>query len=145
MPADTWSDAARMAGCFAAVAGVAVPVGVGCRARARRRPPVPLRPGRVGWTGLDVVMAFLVFGIALPPVVAVGLAESGLYRLVYGPDFPTSGTDDPAAAAVRGLWAGLVAVPLQLAGLLAARTVLTRDVPRAGIWPAAGAAGVRWW
>ncbi|HEX4611054.1 MAG TPA: CPBP family intramembrane glutamic endopeptidase [Urbifossiella sp.] len=148
MPADPWTDVARMAGCFAVVAAGVVPVGLACQTMAPRRPAATVRRQWVPWTGFEVVVAFLVVGNVAPVVIASLLAGSGLYPLAYGPDFPTSGTADPVAAAVRGMWVGLCTAPLQLGGLWLARRLLFPEpggpsCARTG--PAVIAAGVWWW
>jgi membrane protease YdiL (CAAX protease family) len=149
MPADSWLDVARMAGCVGVVASAAVPAGLVCRELARRQPSGPVRRGWVPWTGFEVVVAFLVVGSVVPAFVGALLTSSGLYQQVYGPDFPVSGTADPAAAAARGLWIGLFATPLQLGGLWIVRRQLY-PTPVTGIIDprrkfASVAAGVRWW
>jgi membrane protease YdiL (CAAX protease family) len=95
-----------------------------------------------------VVLAFFLVGVAVPLAVGGLLTSVGFYQLVYGPGFPTTGTDDPAAAAMRGVWAGLLAAPFQLGGLLVARHMLFRPArPWAGPgdWTGAVATGAWWW
>lgn len=136
MPADTWTDIARMAGCVAAVAAAAVPVGWVWHRVARARPPVPVRLSRVRWAGHDVAMTVFVVGLFVPAVVSLAVTSSGLLGHVYGPD-------DATTPAVLTLWVGLLATPIQLALLVAARRVLGR--PKGGSWAADIAAGVWWW
>src|SRR5262249_46209628 len=147
-PADLWNEVARMLECGLAVAGVAGPVGLLASAVARRHPePILPRPlgWRVSWRGFEVFVAFVVVSLLVPAVIGPALAQSGLFVQVYGPDFPLSGqtpTEESSAAAagataasvapdrlaeaatVRGLWTGLVSLPLQLGLLLWVRSVV---------------------
>lgn len=155
MPADLWTDAVRMAGCGLAVAAAAAPVGLAAWAWSRRAgtPLLPKpRPWRVPWTGLEVVLGFVALN-AIPPVALAVVTQSEFYRSVYGPNFPATATPppfeatagaagSPAALAardqhielsvVRSLWAGVLALPVQI-GLL----VLVRNIAFPGWRPAA--------
>jgi membrane protease YdiL (CAAX protease family) len=96
----------------------------------------------VPWTGFEVVVATLALNAVAPVLVFTGLSQSSFYQQVYGPDFPAFTTAPgfeataavagvPAAAAVndqqamllavRGLWVGVIALPLQLAIIVLAR------------------------
>ena len=140
MPADPWSDAARMAGCFAAVAAGAVPVGLACRSLARRRPPPSLRPRRVTYSGFDLAAGLFLVMMVAPVLVAAAVDQSGLLGRVYG-------RDQPVDAAVRGLWVGLIAAPVQLGLLFAGYRyhVRPRPAPTRRSPAAAVATGVGWW
>jgi membrane protease YdiL (CAAX protease family) len=78
------------------------------------------------WSGWALVAAFGV-ALLLPSLVQIVLSDSGLFQALYGPDFPTKppGPNDlnnleyKRAAHLRGLWAQAIAVPLQVAVLLA--------------------------
>lgn len=111
------SEVARMAACGLWVAMVAVPVGLlALAARPEREPLLPSwKPPRPPWNGVEVIAAFLV-GMLLPSLVLEPLTNSGFYQHVYGPDFPT----DETAPTLRGLWASLFALPLQLGALAVA-------------------------
>lgn len=150
MPADHLTDAARMVGCGLAVAAVALPVGLTAWAVARRAgtPLLPRpRPLRVPWTGFEVIVGFLALNAVVPGLVFEALSRSGFYQHVYGPDFPPAptapapppevsaavagapvavGAADQQAelAVVRGLWTGVVALPVQLALLLFLRAAV---------------------
>ena len=125
MPADLWTDAAQMTTAGLLVAAVAVPAGaVAWATRPRGEPLLPRwRPWPVPWSGFEVVVAFLMVSVVVPLAALEFLSNSGFYREVYGPDFPLRHTmeaaSEPAkeASTVRGLWAGLVALPVVL-GLL---------------------------
>ena len=81
----------------------------------------------VPWSGFEVVVAFLVVSLVLPVAALEILNASGFYQQVYGPDFPTpkaAGVEPEAAkeaSTLRILWAGLVALPVVLGLLWAAR------------------------
>lgn len=115
------NDLPRMAWCGLAVAAVAGPVGVVAWLFARRagRPLLP-RPagGRVPWTGFEVLVAFVVVSLFVPVLAGVVLNGSGLVPVPVPADPPEARQD---AANRLGLWAGVLAFPLQL-GLLAATT-----------------------
>lgn len=149
--ADPWTEAARMAGCGLAVAAVAAPVAaLGWRAARRSGEPILARwrPWRVPWGGFEVVLAFLVLAVLVPSVVQQALSASTFFAHVYGPDFPTAPTrprvEESAAVAggaaasaaemrlaecarLRQLWAGAVALPIQLGLLILVRRTLYAD------------------
>jgi membrane protease YdiL (CAAX protease family) len=114
------------------VAALAAPVGlVAWSLRPRGAPPLPRwKPWRVPWGGFEVAFAFLAVVYVLPLVLFALLNETGFYQAVYGPDFPTSkaeGVDRARAAeeaALRVLWVGVFALPLQLGLLWGARRAL---------------------
>jgi membrane protease YdiL (CAAX protease family) len=144
VPAEFWTETARMATSGAIVAAVAVPVGLVAWvfARRRREPLLPRwKPWRVPWGGFEVVAAFVVVMVFIPSMTRLGLSASGFYQWVYGPEFPGPPTAPPpsmeASAAVAGvpaaavahdeletaaelreLWSRTLALPVQL-GLLA--------------------------
>jgi membrane protease YdiL (CAAX protease family) len=146
VPADFWTATAAMLAAGAAVAAVAVPAGLIAWVVARRPLPPRWKPWRVPWGGFEVAGAFLVLTAVVPPLVELGLAEAGFYPRVYGPDFPTPRPTGPppgaemavagapavaaaqdareVAAVVRRLWAGVVALPVQLGLLVLARRAL---------------------
>ncbi len=139
MPADTWTDIARMAACYSAVAAVAIPVGLACRGGASRLSP-SLRPRRLPYTGLDLVVGLFVVVLVVPALVGLSLDQSGVLGRVYGPD-------DPPNTAVRGLWAGFLAAPLQLVLIYTAYRYHfpPRDEAAGRSTVASIRAGVRWW
>ena len=95
MPADAWTEAARMLTAGTIVAGAVAPLWLLAVWVARRnREPIlpPWNPWRVPWSGLEVFIAFAVVGVVIP----VGAAQL------------------PLPAPVRNL----LAVPVQL-GFLA--------------------------
>ena len=125
-------EVARMATAGALVAAVALPAGL--VARALRPGGEPLLPRwkafPVPWSGFEVTVAVLVVLFVVPPVLLQVLNESGFYQLVYGDDFPPPAAKDldperrAEAATLRMLWAGVLALPLQLAVLALARYFL---------------------
>lgn len=148
MPADPWTETARMAGCGLIVAALAVPVAaVGWRAARRSGDPIlaPWRPWRVPWGGFEVVLAFLVVAVVVPAVVQQALTASSAFAHAYGPEFPSAPTrprvEESAAIAgaaaasladarlaecarLRQLWAVAFALPLQLGLLVVVRRTL---------------------
>ena len=68
MPADIWTEAAKMATSGLLVATVAIPVGLVARAlRPKDEPSLPRwKPWRVPWGGFELTFAFLFVGFALP-------------------------------------------------------------------------------
>ncbi len=125
MPAEMWTEAARMTTSGLLVAAVAVPVGLLAWAtRPNGEPLLPRwKPWPVPWSGFEVIVAFLMVSLVLPVAALELLTSGGFYRQVYGPDFPVPkapGVDAERAkeaSTLRVLWAGLVALPLVL-GLL---------------------------
>lgn len=131
-----WTDVQKTAGCALLVAAVAVPIGVvgWVLARRTREPTLPpWHPRRVPWTGAEVVLAFLVLLMVVPPVMFEALTQAGFFQSVYGPDsmrpappaeVVTAAAGGPAVVAVeeqaaqmkvvRILWAALLGLPLQL-------------------------------
>lgn len=91
MPAEVWTEVQRITGCGLLVAAGAVPVGVAAWLLARRtgQPLLPPpKPWRVPWSGLEIIIVFLLT-IALPgAIVAPLLSSSGFYPAVYGHDVP---------------------------------------------------------
>jgi membrane protease YdiL (CAAX protease family) len=75
-----------------------------------------------------------------PVLVAAAVDQSGLLGRVYG-------RDQPVDAAVRGLWVGLIAAPVQLGLLFAGYRyhVRPRPAPTRRSPAAAVATGVGWW
>lgn len=124
MPAEFWTETARMVTSGLLVAAVAVPVGLIARAvRPKSEPLLPRwKPWRVPWTGWEIFFAFLLVQV-LPSLLLPALDTSGFYQAVYGPDFPAIGTKDLSedrlkeVGMLRALWANVFALPLQL-GLL---------------------------
>jgi membrane protease YdiL (CAAX protease family) len=81
----------------------------------------PQQAWLVPWSGWAVLIAFA-FALALTPQLAqVILKGSGFFRVLYGPEFPSSeatGSIQLQAGHVRGLWAQTLAIPLQVALIL---------------------------
>jgi membrane protease YdiL (CAAX protease family) len=98
----------------------------------------------VPWTGFEVIVGFLALAEVVPGLVSLALSQSGFYQQVYGPDFPPAAASPapavefsvaaaggPAAvgirdqqlelSVVRSLWAGVLALPLQLGLVVLAR------------------------
>ena len=132
MPAEFWTEAARMATCGLMVAAVAVPVALVARAlRPKGEQLLPRwKPWRVPWGGFEVVAAFVVVVYLIPPVLFTALEGAGFYRAIYGHSLPATeygsavqappgeGLDPDLvkeANTIRGLWANVFALPLQLA------------------------------
>jgi membrane protease YdiL (CAAX protease family) len=131
VPAEFWTEAARMATSGLLVAAVAGPVALVARAvRPRGEPLLPRwKPWRVPWGGFEVVVAFAVVMYVFPPVLLGALENSGFFDAVYGPDFPAQRAADvdpdrvKEANTIRVLWANVFALPLQLGLIvLAVRT-----------------------
>ncbi|MBA4062857.1 MAG: hypothetical protein C0501_03960 [Isosphaera sp.] len=165
MPADFWTAAAAMLAAVGVVAAVAVPVGVVAWCAAPRPLLPPPKPWRVPWGGFEVLAAFILLTAVVPPLVGQGLEGSGFYRRVYGPDFPPPGPGPavlkataaaagaPIAAAFevaairRDLWAGVVALPVQLGLLVLARRALypaRRPPDSPGLAPSLAVAVAAW-
>lgn len=106
-------DVLRMAECGLLVAAVVVPLGLVGWRLARRPLLPPWRPWGVGWTGFEVLVAFLVVSTVIPQLVLAGVSRSGLLA------------DDgsPRAVAIRALVVGVAAFPVQLAVLLIGRSL----------------------
>lgn len=124
MPADLWTEAARMGSAFALVAALAVPVALVALAVRPREPLLPRwKPWRVPWNGFEVVVTFLVVAFVVPSLVHGLLVGSGFFPALYGDTFPppNASVTDPDqlhdANTLRMLWAGALALPLQLAAL----------------------------
>jgi membrane protease YdiL (CAAX protease family) len=148
------------------VIAAAVPVGALAWIWARRakqtlcpqwRSPTPR------WTGLEVILLFLLFNV-LPGVTGLVLTEIGFYRAVLPPRalaVPTAGfvavaggaaaEVDPDAIPSRvrkGMWAGFLAIPLLLFTARMLRSAAGRDDPPSAptLPPAAAmAVGVAAW
>jgi membrane protease YdiL (CAAX protease family) len=144
VPAEVTSELMRMVACGLRVAAAAVPVGLIAWRVARRsgEPVLPRpKPWRVPWTGFEVFVAFFLLNALVPLILSSALIQSGFYQQVYGPGFYTvaeaSGPSfesqaavlggaaaiaiaeqQAEAAAVRGLWVGLVSLPVQVGILL---------------------------
>ena len=122
MPADLWTESARMAGCGLAVAACALPLALLARIIARRNGEsfVP-KPRRwpVPWTGLELLILFPFTAAAPMALVDPILAASGFYQAVYGPDAPES-----AWSPMRPLWAAVFFVPIWIGFLLLLRQTL---------------------
>jgi len=138
-----------MASCGLIVTGLAVPVGL-IALRSARRAGSSILPRyhvwRVPWTGFEVVVAFLVIASVVPAVVAHALDGSNFFRRVYPPESQVAATPgvrnfesvaavagvpitsaldrDSEALALRGLWIGVITLPLQIVLLGAARRLL---------------------
>jgi membrane protease YdiL (CAAX protease family) len=86
----------------------------------------PVRAPRAGWPGAAVVGAFVLFvllNLFSSLAIHAALIESGFFRLVYGPDFPTAVPERPtpadeAAQTIRMLWAAVIAFPIQIAAIV---------------------------
>lgn len=126
MPAEFWSDAARMGTALLLVAGAAVPAALIARAR-RPGPLLPAwRPWPVPWGGFEVFAGFAAVALVLPGVALELLSAGGFFQLVYGPGFPAAGAPDlpddvrKGAHTVRALWANVCALPVALGAVWAA-------------------------
>lgn len=162
MPGDPWNEAVKMLICFLMVAAVASPIGGVARRIARRKGEALLprpRGWRVPWGGFEVFVAFMVLSLVVPTLVAPALDQSGIFRKLYGEDFPRIGSvaqaDDEAvqqrlqeAATMRALWTGLVSLPLQIGLLIAFRSALypqwTQSARRSGIVGSVALAVIAW-
>ncbi|AWM39266.1 CAAX amino terminal protease self- immunity [Gemmata obscuriglobus] len=110
----------------ALVAAGAVPVGLVAYAfRPRSEALLPRwKPFPVPWSGFEVTVIFLAIVFVIPPTALQLLDSGGFFQFVYGDGFPPLRAKDlPAeqkaeAWTLRGLWAGLFALPIVL-GLLA--------------------------
>jgi membrane protease YdiL (CAAX protease family) len=138
VPAEFWTDAARMATSGLLVAAGAVPVGLVARARRPRgEPPLPRwAPWPVPWTGFEVVVAFLMVTIVLPVAALQLLTSTGFYQHIYGADFLLPGAPDAdpeqlkEANTLRMLWANLLALPAVIGLLwLAAKSLYPKWKP----------------
>jgi membrane protease YdiL (CAAX protease family) len=122
VPADVWTEAARMVACGLIVAaGAATVAGLAWVLAVRVRQPLcpPWKPWRVPWTGFEFLFLFP-FAVLGPMALADPLlAGSGFYRAVYGPDAPAE-----VWGPVRPLWAGLFFLPALLGTGLALRRAL---------------------
>jgi membrane protease YdiL (CAAX protease family) len=132
VPADLWNEAARMTTSGLVVAAGAVPVALAAWWLRPRGVPAlpPWRPWPVPWSGFAVAVAFLVVGFVLPLITHQLLDGGGFFQSVYGDDFPAPRAEgvEPGraaeAAALRALWVGLLALPLQIGLLRLARSAL---------------------
>lgn len=138
MPAEFWTEAANLATSGLLVAAVAGPVALVARALRPKGEPLlpPWKPWRVPWGGFEVFVAFAVVMYVFPPVLFGALENAGFFDAVYGPNFPApKATDiDPdrvkEANTIRGLWANVFALPLQLGLIvLAVRTFYPHWTP----------------
>jgi len=117
VPADFWTDAARMATAGGLVAAGAVPVALLALALRPRGPMLPRwTPWRVPWNGFEVVVTILVVQFLITPLVYNALAGSGFFQAVYGADSADPGEKE-IAKTVRMLWAAVLSLPLQLGAL----------------------------
>jgi membrane protease YdiL (CAAX protease family) len=132
VPAEFWTEAARMTTSGLLVALGAVPVGLLARAlKPKDEPLLPRwKPWRVPWNEWEVVFGFVVVVFVLPMIAFAVLEYAGFYRAVYGPEFPSpsaEGVDQEVAklaTTLRVLWASVVALPAQLGFLTVAVRVL---------------------
>ncbi|MDY3560980.1 CPBP family intramembrane metalloprotease [Gemmata sp. JC673] len=123
------SEVVRMATAGALVAAGAVPVGLVAHAlRPRGEPLLPRwKPFPVPWSGFEVAVTFLAVVAVIPITTLQVLDSGGFFQFVYGDGFPPlSAKDVPAdqkaeASTLRGLWAGLFALPIVLGALALVR------------------------
>lgn len=132
-------DVLRMAGCFAAVAAAAVPVGLAGWRLARRPLRPPVRPWRVPVTGIEVFGGFFVVSLVIPAVATLVVGA--------GPGSLAGGGSEASRAAVI-VRAAVLALPFQLGlAFLTARAT----APGRSVWvgrraiPARVAVGVLVW
>jgi membrane protease YdiL (CAAX protease family) len=117
VPAEFWTDAARMATAGGLVAAGTVPVALLALALRPREPLLPRwSPWRVPWNGFEVVVTVLVVQFLITPLVYNALTGSGFFNELYGPDSDDPGARD-VAQTVRKLWASVLSLPLQLGAL----------------------------
>lgn len=110
MPADLWTDAARMIGCGLLVAAIAVPLGLAARFVAKKRGQSLLlrpRPWSVPWSGFELFILFPFAMAGAGSIVGPLLSASGFYPAVYGPD-ATAQMWEP----MRPLWSAIIFAPL---------------------------------
>jgi membrane protease YdiL (CAAX protease family) len=136
MPADAWTDIARMTCSFTAIAAVAVPVGWVCRRRTRAdRSPVS-RPRWAPRSGLALILGLYFAVVIVPVLVAFLLGYARFAEWLYG-------AGEESRQVVEQLWVGVIAAPVQIALLH------TIPRPRLGSIRAelarAISAGVGWW
>ncbi len=124
MPAEFWTEAARMTTSGLLVAAVAVPVALVARAVRPREPFLPRwKPWPVPWNGFELMVVFLIVAFIVPPLVHQLLSTGGFYSAVYGDTLPAPRAKDAApdalksANTLRMLWASVFALPLQLGAL----------------------------
>jgi membrane protease YdiL (CAAX protease family) len=105
---------------------LAVPGGLICLALWYRLPagerrllPWP-RPRPVPWLGVDVWAAFVIM-LFVTPVCAVLLQDSGLFHWLYG---KAANADTDLMHGRRMLWAGVLALPVEVAIILGVLTAL---------------------
>jgi membrane protease YdiL (CAAX protease family) len=133
----------------AIVVAAAVPVGLSAWFRARRvgQPICPRwRPPAPRWTGLEVLILFLLFNLLTPLVMAV-LTQTGFYSQVLPPTALNKGRSaalvavaggtaaevDPDTIPTRvreGMWASFLAVPLLLLAGQGLRSAVGPGDPR---------------
>lgn len=122
MPAEFWTEAARMTTSGLLVVTGVLPVAFVARAlRPKDEPFLPRwKPWRVPWSGFEVAIAFIVLTVAVPTMVNVILNKGGFFEAVYDASLPSPEAKDvPAeqlkeAATVRMLWTSLFALPISL-------------------------------
>jgi membrane protease YdiL (CAAX protease family) len=104
-----------------AVLSGAVAAGVGYVRSRRGRPLLPPQRRRaVPWSGGEVIVAWIVYYVAITITYSV-FSSPGILTHVYGPEFPSLlKGDSPAAESARNrvaVWATVAAFPLQLFGI----------------------------
>ena len=126
MPADLWSEryADDDVGADRRGGRVASRVTRPHTTTQKRTAPAALETMPVPWTGFEVFAAFFVIVIAIPQLVIQLLSSSDFFLHIYGEDFRHRDTE---AATVQMLWTNLVALPLQLGAVLAARQWMYRE------------------
>ena len=110
MPADLWTEAARMTGCGLLIAAGAVPVGLTAWFLARRAGHSLLPRPRcwpVPWTGFELIVLFPFTAAAPTGLVDPLLAAGGFYQAVYGAD-----ALEKTWSPMRPLWSAAVFAPL---------------------------------
>ncbi|MFO0804935.1 MAG: CPBP family intramembrane glutamic endopeptidase [Gemmataceae bacterium] len=144
MPAQLWSDAARMAACGLMVAAFAIPLGLAARLLAQKRnQPILLRPKAwpVPWGGFELLLLFAFALIGPASVVGPALTASGFYPAVYGANAP-----EDAWLPMKSLWSAVIFTPLFLGFVwLMTRAAYPTWRPEAASLPAKAAAAVGTW
>ena len=141
MPADLWTDAARMAGCGLMIAAVAVPLGLAAWFNSRQ--PILLRSAHwpVPWTGFELLLLFPFAAVLPMALVDPLLNASGFYRAVYGQD-----AIEDVWKPMRPLWSSAFFTPCFIALLwLAVKAAYPSWRPPAAATAPRVAAGVGTW
>jgi membrane protease YdiL (CAAX protease family) len=141
---ELWSEIAQLLVAGAIVASIALPIGFVAFVLAKRsaRPFLPnWKPWRCPWGCFEVVATFLVISIFIPYMILfmlslpAELSSNGEHASKFPPfeaiasiaGIPAAvATQEQAetAATIRGLWAGVIALPLQLSILLGVSRIL---------------------